>query len=205
MPQVSGCWSSAPHTCSHPNSTLALDLATETQAPRQVPRNPSAQSSGAQPRDLLLPSDSAKSQGTPHCHTYFYLFIHWQWPVPARFRVWQSLLKRERVQGARSAAAPTLGTATECQGPTPLLTPFLLALFLLRTPRQRPAPAGKKSPPPPLTNAPLIGGLRPASAQSPASAVAMATVDAARPGPPWPPTAPGCWWATGTRRRSWRR
>lgn len=114
-------------------------------------------------------------------------------------------LRGSEFKGLAPQLPPHWARPRSARGRAPLLTPFLLALFLLRTPRQRPAPAGKKSPPPPLTNAPLIGGLRPASAQSPASAVAMATVDAARPGPPWPPTAPGCWWATGTRRRSWRR
>lgn len=114
-------------------------------------------------------------------------------------------LRGSEFKGLAPQLPPRWARPRSARGRAPVLTPFLLALFLLRTPRQRPAPAGKKSPPPPLTNAPLIGGLRPASAQSPASAVAMATVDAARPGPPWPPTAPGCWWATGTRRRSWRR
>lgn len=148
MPQVSRCWSSAPHTCSHPSSVLALGLATETQAPRQVPRNPSAQSPGSQPRGLLLPSDSAKSQGTPHCDTYFYLFIHWQCPAPARFVVWQSLLKRERIQGARSAAAPTLGTATECHGPSPSPDAVSPGALSPQDTPVTPCPGGKKEPAP---------------------------------------------------------
>lgn len=74
MPPVSGCRPIAPHACSHPSITLAFGLATEVQAPRQVPRNPPAQSPGTQPLGLL-PSDWAKSQGTPHRYIYFYFFF----------------------------------------------------------------------------------------------------------------------------------
>lgn len=84
----------------------------------------------------------------PHTAIHFYLFIHWQWPAPARFGVCQALLKRERVQGACSAAAPTLGTATECQGPSPCPDAISPGALSPQDTPATPCPGGKKEPAP---------------------------------------------------------
>lgn len=139
MPQVSRCWSSAPHTYSHPTATPAACLPLAwPQRPKHQGRCLETPQHKAQGLSLAASSclQTRPNHKGPHTaiHIFIYLFTGSVLPL---LDLWSGShsLRGSEFKGLAPQLPPRWARPRSATGRARLLTPFLQALFLLRTPR----------------------------------------------------------------------